>query len=179
MCEQVDQLDPHPIISQERARRRTQGVHTKSLPNFPPIPPKAGAYVTARHYGLGVSITASTSPSGLFSHPNFLLLQKEFDAKMKPFLDHLEREHQSIIRFAKALNSPQNRYEMKIYRKAYNGQAPSLAIIIKQLTSRFSFLEITQSTTESIFAKHRNHKKLSTLLHLFGLTPCAPNLPLR
>ena len=181
--EQVEHLNPHPLISRGCARRNTRGVHTKRFPNFSPIPLKATggwAIVSSLSYGSCVAITASTRSIRLFNAPKGIdLIAESFEKNLKPLHRELEKQSKAIASFLKSLDTPNNRMELHIYRRASKGQTPSLALLIKQLLSRFAHLFITLLNLQNLFAYRIVKKKLSRFLHLIGLTPCAPNLPLR
>lgn len=127
-----------------------------------------------------MAITASTRSFGIFEAPKgFDLIAKSFEAKLEPLHRLIEKQSQDFAHLIAVLDTPSNRLELHIYRKALRGQSPELSRIIKQLLSRFAFVLIALQEILNLFSDRRFQKKLSKYLFLIGLTPCAPNLPLR
>ena len=93
---------------------------------------------------------------GLFTAPKgFELLSKSIESNLMPIKNYFQKESERIAAFVAALDTPRNRMELQIYRKALKGQSPEIARIIKQLLSRLNFVFITLQNLETHFPKNK------------------------
>lgn len=120
-------------------------------------------------YGLVMSLLASKPP--VLPNPSLVILkeQEKIQRALEPMIEQVKG-------FARLIEShfkdPKSRCEMHIYRKAEQGNTPSIAKILQHLINYLSFLNIIQSINSHPQAKPN---KVSSRLHSLGVIPCAPN----
>jgi hypothetical protein len=120
-------------------------------------------------YGLVMSLLASKPP--VLPNPFLPILkeQEKFQRALEPIIEQGNRIARLIASHCK---DPKSRCEMHIYRKAEQGNTPSIAKILQHLINYLSFLTIIQSINSHPQAKPN---KVSSRLHSLGVIPCAPN----
>jgi hypothetical protein len=95
--------------------------------------------------------------------------QEKIQRALEPIIEQGIRNARLIASYCK---DPKSRCEMHIYRKAEQGNTPSIAKILQRLINYLSFLNIIQSINSHPQAKPN---KVSSRLHSLGVIPCAPN----
>lgn len=125
--------------------------------------------VLAVLYGLVMDLLVSKPP--VLSNP-FLPFFKEQEKIQKALEPIIEQGNRIATLIASYCKDPKSRCEMHIYRKAEQGNTPSIAKILQHLINCLSFLTIIQSINSHPQA---NPNKVSSRLHSLGVIPCAPN----
>jgi hypothetical protein len=95
--------------------------------------------------------------------------QEKIQKALEPIIEQGNRIARLIASYCK---DPKSRCQMLIYRKAEQGNTPSIAKILHRLINFLSFLTIIQSINSHPQAKPN---KVSSRLHSLGVIPCAPN----
>ena len=120
-------------------------------------------------YGLMKGLLVSNPP--VLPNPFLVILkeQERIQRALEPIIEQGNRIARLIASYCK---DPKSRCEMHIYRKAEQGNTPSIAKVLQRLINYLSFLTIIQSINSHPQAKPN---KVSSRLHSLGVIPCAPN----
>ena len=120
-------------------------------------------------YGLMKGLLVSKPP--VLPNPFLPILkeQEKIQRALEPIIEQGNRIARLIASYCK---DPKSRCEMHIYRKAEQGNTPSIAKVLQRLINYLSFLTIIQSINSHPQAKPN---KVSSRLHSLGVIPCAPN----
>jgi hypothetical protein len=125
--------------------------------------------VLAVLYGLVMDLLVIKPP--VLPNP-FLPILKEQEKIQRALEPIIEQGKRIAMIFESYCKDPKSRCEMLIYRKAKQGNTPSIAKILQRLINHLSFLTIIQSINSYPQAKPT---KISSRLHSLGAIPCAPN----
>lgn len=122
--------------------------------------------VVAVLYGLVMGIERPVLPNP------FLPILKEQESLQRALEPIIEQGNRIARLIESYLKDPKSRCEMHIYRKAEQGNTPTIAKIVQRLINSLAFLTIIQSINSHSQA---NPNKVSSRLHSLGVIPCAPN----
>jgi len=114
--------------------------------------------------------TTAINPLGRNPFDAFVVESQKIHKVLQPYI---EKNNQMFARLRSFINNPRTKAELHIYRKAIKGATPSIAKVILSLISRFFYLVFLQILSSRNLDKGK--KRISTLLHILGVIPCAPN----
>ena len=127
-------------------------------------------------YGLVMDTTATNLLVNADAFRHLIAQQDKTRRVLMKYQENLEPLIAQAKQFARLIellaSDPKSRLEMHLYRKAEQGNTPSIAKILQRLINYLSFLNIIQSINSHPQAKPN---KVSSRLHTLGVIPCAPN----